>query len=111
MSYLPLFPELPESQEPHSRPAVSQGLWLSLPVRTQVEMLMWGLDSRVDPAHPARAIWALAERLTCPNCMSPSAAPRIPLGVLPRTPDALGLVVLGHGRRRWRGPPVGPPLS
>ncbi len=63
MSYLPLFPELPETQEPHSRPAVSQGLWLSLPVRTQVEMLMWGLDSRVDPAHPARAIWALVERL------------------------------------------------
>ncbi len=64
MSYLLLFPELPESQELPPRPSVSRiALRLSLPVRNQVELVMRDLDSCLDPEHPARAIWALVERL------------------------------------------------
>ena len=64
MCYLPLFPELPESREVVPVPPVSPAeLRLSVPVRNQVEMVMRDLDSSLDPAHPARAIWALVERL------------------------------------------------
>ena len=88
MCYLPLFPELPESRKVAPGPPVSPAeLRLSVPVRNQVEMVMRDLDSSLDPAHPARAIWALVERRwTFPNCMSPYAPLWTPLGVLPRTP-------------------------
>ena len=72
---------------------------LSLTVRTQVEKVMRGLDSCADHAHTARAIWALGERLDLSQLQSPYAASRIPLGILPRTPDTLGHVALGYGRR------------
>ena len=68
MSYFPLFPGLPKSEEPHSRPTVSQGLWLLLPVRTQVEMLMRGLDSCVDPALPPGVSGRWWSGWTCPSC-------------------------------------------
>ena len=64
MSYLPLFPEFPESQELPSRvPVERTALRLSQPVRNQVEMVLRDLDSCLGPGHPARAIWALVERL------------------------------------------------
>ena len=64
MSYLPMFPEIPEGQELPPGPPVSRAaLRLSLPVRNQVEMVMRDLDSTLDPEHPARAIWDLVERL------------------------------------------------
>ncbi len=75
MSDLPLFPELPESQESLTRPPVSRTeLRLSVPVRNQVEMVMRDLDSCLDPEHPARAIWALVERLDLSQLYDPIRA-------------------------------------
>ena len=75
MSNLPLFPGLPESQESLTQPPVSQTeLRLSVPVRNQVEMVMRDLDSTLDPEHPARAIWALVERLDLSQLYDPIRA-------------------------------------
>ncbi len=75
MSYLPLFPELPESQELPVPPPVSlTELRLSVPVRNQVEMVMRDLHSSLDPEHPARAIWALVERLDLSQLYDPIRA-------------------------------------
>ena len=64
MSELPLFPELPESDEcPASIPVTRNELRLSRPVRNQAEMLVRDLDAVFDPEHRARAIWSLVERL------------------------------------------------
>jgi transposase len=75
MSDLPLFPELPEAQAVPPPPPVSlTELRLSLPVRNQVEMVMRDLDSSLDPEHPARAIWALVERLDLSQLYHPIRA-------------------------------------
>ncbi len=75
MSYLPLFPELPEGGDAPPRPRVSrEELRLSQPVRNQVEMVMRDLDSSLDLEHPARAIWALVERLDLSQLYDPICA-------------------------------------
>src|SRR3990172_8735166 len=65
METVPLFGELaggkrePAAPTPTS-PSVAR---VVEPVRTQVEMVCRDLDSFVAEEHPARAIWALLERL------------------------------------------------
>ena len=64
MSKLPLFPELPETEEvPEPVTTAGQELRLSRPVRNQAEMVVRDLDAVLGPEHRARAIWSLVERL------------------------------------------------
>jgi len=58
-----LFAELPPAVEPATRVTLPQEARVRRPVREQVEWLPRSLDSLLDPDHPARAIWALLERL------------------------------------------------
>ena len=64
MSELPLFPELPETEEvPVLVTTAGQELRLSRPVRNQAEMVVRDLDAVLSPEHRSRAIWSLVERL------------------------------------------------
>jgi len=72
MSYLPLFPELPEVEELSSPASPPLGeLRLSRPVRNQVEMVMQELDALIGPEHRARVIWGLVERLDLSQLYTP----------------------------------------
>ena len=106
MSNLPLFPELPESQESLTRPPVSRTeLRLSLPVRNQVEMVMRDLDSTLDPEHPARAIWALVEQLDLCQLYDPIRAAADTPG-RPATDPRVLLALWLPARRAVRSDPL-----
>jgi transposase len=64
MSEQPTLPEMPEAGEPSPPGLVgARAQRIARAVRDQVELVPQSLEERVAPEHPARAIWALLERL------------------------------------------------
>ena len=64
MSQPPPLPGMPEEQEGRPRPVVgAQAQRIARAVRDQVELVPQSLEERVALDHPARAIWAVLERL------------------------------------------------
>ena len=64
MSEVPLLPGMPEVEEPRPARWVGvRGQRIARAVREQVELVPQSLEERVADEHPARAIWALLERL------------------------------------------------
>jgi len=64
MSDQPLLPAMPEPTEPAAAPPTRPSeARLVRPVRNQIEWAPRALDAALPPDHPARAIWALLERL------------------------------------------------
>jgi transposase len=64
MSQPPQLPGMPEKQDARSKPLVgSHAQRIARAVRDQIELVPQSLEDRVAVDHPARAIWALLERL------------------------------------------------
>src|SRR5215210_6909537 len=64
MSQAPQLPGMPAEQERPPKPPVgAQARRIARAVRDQVELVPQSLEERVAVDHPARAIWALLERL------------------------------------------------
>ena len=64
MSQTPQLPGMPEEQAPRPTPLVgAQAQRIARAVRDQVELVPQSLEERVRADHPARAIWAVLERL------------------------------------------------
>ena len=64
MSQPPQLPGMPEEQDGRPKPAVgAHAQRIARAVRDQVELVPQSLEERVADDHPARAIWALLERL------------------------------------------------
>lgn len=64
MSEPPRLPGMPEEQEVRSQPAVGAHVQrIARAVREQIELVPRSLEEAVGPEHPARAIWAVLERL------------------------------------------------
>ncbi len=64
MSQAPQLPGMPKEQDARSKPLVAaHAQRIARAVRDQVELVPQSLEDRVAVDHPARAIWALLERL------------------------------------------------
>ena len=64
MSQTRQLPGMPEEQEPRVKSVVGgHAQRIARAVRDQVELVPQSLEERVRPDHPARAIWAILERL------------------------------------------------
>jgi transposase len=64
MSEQPTLPEMPDAGEARPAPPVGAGgQRIARAVRDQIELVPQSLEERVALEHPARAIWALLERL------------------------------------------------
>jgi transposase len=64
MSQSPRLPGMPEERAPSPKPLVSgRAQRIARAVRDQIELVPQSLEDRVAVDHPARAIWALLERL------------------------------------------------
>ena len=75
MSSSPQLPGMPEEQAQPSKPLVgAHAQRIARAVRDQVELVPQSLEERVGSDHPARAIWAVVERLDLSRFYAPIRA-------------------------------------